>query len=231
MKLENVLILIVLLICGIINSGCTNSKIENSSSPTIPPTAIIQTSHPTKEITIVPVIPDLQKHSIDGWELRNIPDSKMSIYIPKGWTIQTRNRTYDGKTYDNILVVLSPDFDILINAYSHNLADKQYLLQKELAQGYIDDEMYQSLISSANPQSTTVSEIITDPIYYSISGFPARKIEWKQDGSPMKAYIIIPDNNSIVITKLEDTTSTNPSYYMENERHKEAEESIKSVTE
>jgi hypothetical protein len=47
----------------------------------------------------------------------------------------------------------------------------------------------------------------------------------------MKAYIIIPDNNSIVITKLEDTTSTNPSYYMENERHKEAEESIKSVTE
>jgi hypothetical protein len=226
----------LLLIILVFISGCSNSTTQIPVSPN-PTTFSYPTSLPPLTVAKVPLVANLQKFSRDGWEIHKIPDSQLNISLPKGWTIQTRNRTYDGMTYHNILVAMSPNFDILINARSYNASNGRDAIKKELDQGYIDNDFYQGLVDnlkSTNPQYSSVSKIVTDPVYYRMSGYPARKIEWEEDGAPVVEYIIIPNEYSIIITKMQDFTVTqsskNPSDYVDDQRLMEAVESIKSVT-
>ncbi|MGA2914302.1 MAG: hypothetical protein ABSE07_12430 [Methanoregula sp.] len=179
-------------------------------------------------VTIAPPVQAIPRPYIQGWNEYTIPQTQIGIYTPQDWITTTKDMSYGGKQY-TVLSSLSPDLTTAIGAFSMDVTGilmGPEAMEKELNQGYIDSDTYQSLITglTSTSTSTPVINIIQDPNYYSMSGHPARKIEYDQGNGHAEDYLIIHDKNTVVLEMM--MTTTQATY---NDRT-EGEESLKSIT-
>ena len=182
----------------------------------------------TTGITNTPSIVAMSRPSIPGWNKYTIPQTRMGIYFSKDWTTSTKVMSYGGKDY-TVLFSYSPDFTTAVGAFSMDVSGifgGPSLLQKSLDQGYIDSDTYQGVVTglTSSSSSSPVFNVIQDPTYYTISGYPARKIEYDQENGHFIDYIVIPDKNTFIF---EFMTTTNQVTSNDNF---EADESLKSIS-
>jgi hypothetical protein len=83
----------------------------------------------------------------------------------------------------------------------------QMMLDMIQSQGYIGDDMYESLIRGIESGSsgTPPANMVRDPNHYLMSGHPARKAEYDQGNTHVVAYMIVPDHATMVVMTLMTT--------------------------
>jgi hypothetical protein len=182
----------------------------------------------TTVATLAPPVQVISRPAVLGWNRYTIPQTQVGIYTPEDWTTTTKSMSYGGKDY-TILAAYSPDGTTGIGAFSLDVTGiigGQASLEKILDQGYIDSGMYQGFITglTSGSSSSPVTNVIQDPTYYSISGHPARKVEYTQANTHFVDYAIVVDKRSMVLEML--MTTSQATY---DDRTK-GEESLNSLT-
>lgn len=222
-----VLFVVVLIVAAVIAAFVFG--MAGSSTAPVQTTEISQLPVPVySSATLAPSVQALPRPIVQGWNRYTIPQTRVGIYMPKDWTTTSKAMSFGGKEY-TILISYSPDATTAVGAFSMDVTGiigGQASLEKILNQGYIDSDMYQGLITGLTSGSTSspVINVIQDPHYYSISGYPARKVEYDQENAHFVDYVIVVDKNTMV---LELMTFTSQATY--DDRMK-GEASLKSVS-
>jgi len=218
------LILIILAVLAAFVFGMTGA----SPAP-VQSTEISKLPAPVNSIpAATPVVQEIPRPSIQGWKQFTIPQTHLALYTPEGWTTTTRDVSYGGKEY-TILASYSPDMTTAIGAFGMDLTGVigGPLVIKDInTKGYIDADTYDGFVAglTSGSSDSPTSNIIKDPNYYSLSGHPARKVEYDQGNTHFLDYFLVPDQNTMVVEMLMTTSQATPDDIARGQ------ESLKSVT-
>jgi hypothetical protein len=224
-------VLVVVLIGSAVIAAFVFGMSGSSTVVRVTPEPVYTTKTPPAPTVLTPSGPQiivLSRPSVQGWNWYTVPGTQNYIYIPKDWTTTSKPMSYGGKDY-TFLISYSPDMTTAVGAFAVDVTGilgGQTTLEKILSQGYIGSDMYQGVISGLTSGSTSdpVTNIVQDPTYYSISGHPARKIEYDQMNAHLKDYVVVVDRNTVIMELM--MTSSQATY----DDRTNADASLRSLT-
>lgn len=221
-------VLVMLLIAAVIAAFVFGMAGSSSAVKTAGNPALISPVY-TTAIPAASPVRILSRPSVPGWNRYTIPRTQTYIYIPEGWSVTTKSMAYGGRDY-TVLASFSPDGTTAVAAFGLDVTGilgGQDALDKIMDQGYIGSDLYQGVITGLQSAETDepVTNIIQDPGYYSISGHPARKIEYDQGNGHFTDYLIVADNNTLVMEMMMASPQASSAY------RAAADESLRSFTE
>ena len=146
------------------------------------------------------------------WNQYTVPQTHMNIYAPQDWNAGTKEMSFNGQKLTS-LILSSPDMTTLVSVTKIDetgIPSAPEYQEKELNQGYIDSAQYQNRINALTSSSNDppATNIIQDSTYYSMHGYPARRVDYDVGNFHVEEFFFIPDKNTLVEDLLMTTTQS-----------------------